>query len=960
MGRFAMAVRSVLFGMVLLSSALAWGVSPTVQISDFYNSSEKPAWLNSEAEAQAKCTVTADNFEVPYADYVSNNSGNQNFLDNWTFTRQTWNGGEFHIRPSMLVEPYTLWFGGGCCSLFGERDEHQLTRHLNTSGADYIGAFIEWRSTQMGLGKWNFRVISSGAPDPLLEFAYSPSSRFFTWLGIPTHHAHSNMAIEFNNYIPASNADMFHVYDVRVYQCVKNLPVHHFRISHSGHAVTCEGGVVNISPRDSIGGLTVPAAGSTLNLQARNVAGGALVNGYWVKESGSGTLSDPNQTDGRAVYTFGSNDTTPSFRFHTQSAVLLNYNVAAGPVTEHSSYDPNMQFNDVGIKVVNEQGQITGKDSRIAPVSGPFRIQVVNTNTETKACESRVSGGTSLSLNVRAECLDNTDTLQSCHTSGNQLRLHTGGSNYTVGTTASALTFNFVDNAGVISAPFDLLHYYAGNYRLGFSGTLPASGSKPAVATAGLSNAYIARPFALNVKRIYAGSVDNPGSLANASQADANNDGRIDANFVSAESDFNAVIEAVAWQASDDTNNDGIADAGANLNDNTVLITEGLNAATFSATNPTPAVGTIGTLSRQTMVMSDPDTALATLNYNEAGSFEMGVVLNNFMGSSYNISGNAGVVGRFFPDHFNLGGSVVKYHNRSNQAGTVNCNFAYMDQPDSFAVGLSNLQALGANGRVLSKYDTAGGAYNTRMPQWALEDNNDGVNRVARLTANASGRWVAGKFVNTNTEPGMDFYTTLTFARAATVDGPFQQMQLSLSLATLTGLDANPSTTGNCSSTNSCTTKGLGAAQRLELFYGVLYMPGAAGHSSSNLTMPLELRYIDGSSGFHYRHNDESCLYSTASSFWSADASLTGALATKTALINGLPRPAVTFNAGLSNEIVLTAPNEAGEVDVLLTPLADWLKFDWNGDGNATGPTGKATFSIFSRGHDKVIYWKED
>ena len=66
------------------------------------------------------------------------------------------------------------------------------------------------------------------------------------------------------------------------------------------------------------------------------------------------------------------------------------------------------------------------------------------------------------------------------------------------------------------------------------------------------------------------------------------------------------------------------------------------------------------------------------------------------------------------------------------------------------------------------------------------------------------------------------------------------------------------------------------------------------------------------------------------------------------------------FMTGKARDIKLTAPGSGkqGEIGVLYDSY-DWLKYDWDNDGEYDdNPTAVATFGVF-RGNDRVISWRE-
>jgi len=70
---------------------------------------------------------------------------------------------------------------------------------------------------------------------------------------------------------------------------------------------------------------------------------------------------------------------------------------------------------------------------------------------------------------------------------------------------------------------------------------------------------------------------------------------------------------------------------------------------------------------------------------------------------------------------------------------------------------------------------------------------------------------------------------------------------------------------------------------------------------------------------------------------------------TATALVDG---------QSSATALELSAPGDGntGQLDLRFN-VDSWLRYDWNGGGDVS-PQGQVTFGRY-RGHDRVIYWKE-
>lgn len=917
------------------------------QMNQFYNGGHAPSWVDASWKVWNYCHVSSDSFTT--ASY-GNDRGDVGFSTEWQVYAPSHKG-------TFTIEDGQAKFTGGCC--VGSAEGHWAQRGVNTQGYSYLQMWVKDQRWLMGEGHWSLDIYSNGVWHNNVREYTRPISGYTGWYDekfmLPSSYASADMKFRFRNSKPISEGDKWYVDHVRLYFCRADSQLNHFRISHSGSALTCEGGLVNISAYDQNNQPYTQLNGASVTLEARN-SDGTPAAGYWVKVSGSGTLSDPNNSDGLASYAYGHGEANASFRFHQSGAGVVNFNIASGGASENPAYDANMSFSNVGIRVLGEQPQIVGKSSALAPNAANLRLQIVNSNTLNGSCETRVPAGTSVNFAIKASCLDSANNAQACG-AGNLLSMQSGANSAQLSASNNNLALSFADNGGEISAPFSINHSQAGNFSLDFNASLPATADYPAVNISGSSNPYNARPFALQFQQISSASGVNPAASANASNTDGDADGRPDADFVPAGQAFTAAIEAKAWQASDDTNNDGVADSGANLGDNAVLDPaqiEGMQALTFSVVESTPATGSVGTLAVDAVNLVG-NQARAEVRYHEAGSVKLEAQLNNFMGSGQNITGRSGDIGRFYPAGFAMANSHLSYVGR--MVSGQSCDFAYMGQPQVLALGLENLRAVDISGTTLTKYDDSiVGGYNTQAPVLQAENADDGVDLSARISP-LSGSWQAGVYKNSNLNPPYDFYQQLSFARGALPDGPLTALRFSLQLPNLQGLDADTSSSGSCGA--SCDSKLLDGGKSLAFYYGVLATPAVNGYQADTLPLAVQMHYYQAGDGLTYLQQEENCLDYNAPGFWLSAPQLSGSLAAQTSVQQPVGNQLFSEGQSVQAPFRLDPANQQGELMVEFFPTADWLKFDWNNNGTETGPSARAIFTAERRGHDKVIYWQE-
>jgi MSHA biogenesis protein MshQ len=200
----------------------------------------------------------------------------------------------------------------------------------------------------------------------------------------------------------------------------------------------------------------------------------------------------------------------------------------------------------------------------------------------------------------------------------------------------------------------------------------------------------------------------------------------------------------------------------------------------------------------------------------------------------------------------------------------------------------------------------------------------------------------------------------LAFARLAAPDGPFDPLQLALTVndpldgVPLLALNVDPTTSGDCLAAGNCTARVLGAPTRL--VYGRLVVLPASGPENEHLGLPLAAQMFTGDA-FEQNPADSCSSYDAVSLSLGGYA---GNLEAGETTVIG-PAGLATFTGGAvdpGNPPSLAAPGFGNDGSVLVTlDVGPWLEFDWHGSGLAD-PAATASFGRF-RGHDRIIYWGE-
>jgi len=454
----------------------------------------------------------------------------------------------------------------------------------------------------------------------------------------------------------------------------------------------------------------------------------------------------------------------------------------------------------------------------------------------------------------------------------------------------------------------------------------------------GTSNLLTVRPFGIAVTNITApGPVANPGGSAPG-----------DNIFTVAGGDFSATVAGVLWDASDDSNNDGVinpAEAGVYF-DNAVTpsyawdTTLGVSLAPLSFT---PDPGTPGALNNGTILQAEFSGGsfnVTDLQYTEVGSFTLQSSADNYLGVfGVNIVGDDIVVGRFIPASFDVTVQPLPASQFDNTCGAI----TYIGQDFSYSTAPRiTVNAQNALGATTLQY-------------------RDGFSKLldSGVSVDASQDDTA---VDLDGNPMLVSYTTvpMTVVRNnGTVDFTFgadvYRYGPDLPLTTFSKFDRTriaPFTADINPEIQSVSdvevTTVFSAATHLldpvgnNLVFGRLRMNNVHGSELSSLTMPVFTEYWSGAG-------------------WTKSMPDTCTSIEDTDLLSLANPP------GLSTPTVLNTPfASAGDVDYLYPApgagndgyidtttdlsLADhlWLRFDWDSDGvHDNDPGARATFGIF-------------
>lgn len=751
--------------------------------------------------------------------------------------------------------------------------------------------------------------------------------------------------------------------------------VDHYSVSHDSSGITCVVEEITITAHDS-GHMPVDAESASLTIST------TTGKGIWLGAvSGTSAFSDGVSNDGQATFTFSPGVTSAVLQLAYidlggNNSEAFGFNVTDGVVTEGSGSaipadDPSITFALQGLRFVDSAGnpvnishQIAGKASDVAPDAENLFIQAIKaTDTAPESCNAAFSGSRLVSF--AAEC----EAPASCIAS-QTFSLQSGSNNLAVpknsavsGTPGSFAGINMVFDSDA-KAPFSFSYNDAGRMRLHARTEFDfADGSTFTADTA--SNDFVVRPFAFGFPSITAlvesTTVANPGG-----------DEVSGAGFTSAGSDFTVEVNAYLYDSDDDTDANGLPDAGAVVTDNGGTTPNFIGTAEFSIDSFTPSTGTSGTLSGTTSVALVNTDAIAnvsaTMEYTEVGSVSIKADHNNYLGVlGLNINSAPEKIGRFYPDYFALTETAVN----------ATCDpFTYMEQ--SFDGVAFKLEAMSANNTITENYDAVLYPIDKAVPSISAENDDDGISLAGRIRGPASlGSWSSGVIDRTSSSAD-GVIDDLILARqdaAGFEDGPFDALQLGLLLSEdadsrkiqASQLNFDPDVAGSCGS--SCVGSTLGSPT--EIRYGRLELLAAHGPETEALPVTFEVQYWNGSQ--FIRNEDDSCTTTAYSNIiltdeagnanaMSADDSVSVGSGSTTAefeFVSASPATVDSGNYGLS----FTAPGEGnqGYLNIRIEGVSNWLRYDWDQDGTAADSATRDTLITFgrARGNDRMIFWQE-
>ncbi len=735
--------------------------------------------------------------------------------------------------------------------------------------------------------------------------------------------------------------------------------IDHFSISHSGSGVTCEAEAVTITAHDASHNPVAVTSDTSLTVTT-SPAVTAILPANPVILSG----------DSRATL------------YINQSTSLsgIDIDVSGGSTSDlddGGSEDALLSFAEAGFRFYadgNHTGvtpiltQVAGKPNTTAPGAQALTLRAVRTNSDTGACEAALQGSTTINIayecNNPAVCTNSNDLSFSGSSTVSAQRNDDG-----VSLSYTPVSMQFDVNG---EAPFSMRYADVGQLSLHARIDAAASVPEPAFVLEGSSNAFVVRPFGVSLDYGGQRSADyaDDGLLNDSTGFNAtwSPDGNGSA-FMVAGQGFNLGLTAVVWQAADDSDSDGIPDAGANLYDNAITQNFGNetsgSAVTLSRTLVAPSGGDSGSFVSPVLTAGGGSSdftngvATASVSWDEVGIIDISASLLNYLGdSAANTTTTAASFGRFVPASFDV---VVSDGSFAGAAG----GFSYIGQSFGYdTVPSATIIARNALGGVTQNYTL--GDFMKLTPSsigrsFSGTDNAqlgaDGLTLMAAATD-----MIAGSGTMSVLAPGQLSYTfdaadTFSFIKNSHSEiGPF------ISSLTINATSLNDADGVAATSLPSWSPAGI------ESRYGRWMMSNAFGPETESLVMRANVEYLNGSGNYEINTADNSTnitsLISTTPSGAAGAGEISGIVVGSGSTDLNFQAPLASGDAGwvFTSPYSLASPgaNYTGVVDVQVDLSSlPWLRYDWVGSGTLVDHPGvSASFGQF-RGHDRIIYWRE-
>lgn len=577
--------------------------------------------------------------------------------------------------------------------------------------------------------------------------------------------------------------------------------------------ISCVGSVVTVTGHDLN---DFPSASDELiTLQT------STGEGNWTLLFGSGTFNNGALGDGIATYDFAPGEQSAIFLFnYTDPATdpeLVNFNMSTA-YGINPNEDPTLAVQQAGLLFYNETAnnptsiapiptQIAGKASDILPDLRLITIEAVRTSdNDPLACSPLFDAGNTLSIGFAAECQDPGTCSASLNNQFaiNGTTMTPAPDNAGPGTTASYVPLDILmvdQGAGHVGGELVFNYADVGQIEIHAQYELPLNNDPMGILSgdviAGGSLPFVVRPFGFDID--FSGDRSSNGLGGTSYAADA--DGTI---IGTAGVAFDTTVTAIAYQAGDDLDFNGVPDDAATLYDNATTpnygneSTAGNYDVLISLDQIAAPAGGVGSLTDNLFPVFASGAQTKTMVFDEVGIIDLSAQLVDsadgftpidFMGSTYGLQGNIKNVGRFIPGDFLLSGGIISSRPLANgeTKSIAPSTFTYMGE--EFGISAMITARSGAVTPTVTrnyvgtfaKLDNAAFGFD----KFFAVDESGAPDDYSTRVADPNGG--ADRIISWNTDPAVDggeamLSGNLVFGRQATnvEDGPFTSLTIAL------------------------------------------------------------------------------------------------------------------------------------------------------------------------------------
>lgn len=765
--------------------------------------------------------------------------------------------------------------------------------------------------------------------------------------------------------------------------------INHFQIIHDGSAITCEAETVTIKACTNAFDGTCSLSGDTVTLDV------------------NATVPPANTPAVINNITFTGSTTTDIAYTSSDTVVLSITNSSISPTSstvcnDNSVGSCNLAFENTGFRFlvdgneVNIPTQISGKPSNTGFDPANLALQAIKTNVVTGACEAAITNN--VNIEIAAKCENPSDC------AGEQVVINNttiSTLNNTSSLSYSNVSLDFGSNIDN-TADFNFTYPDSGQVKLYARYNIPVNGSPSGDYMTGNSNSFVVRPFGfhMNIAPDSSNLTTNP-KAQNASGA----------KFKKAGEEFEVIVSAVQWQSGDDIDNDGQADSNVVLKGNYITPNFGNEASPVKVelirNLVAPFLGSTGILSGGLYSGFTSGIKSQNINWNEVGIISLTAQLEN--NDKYLLTSTVATVepyvGRFTPDHFELGNikngdlgsvclgnpSAYTYIGEMDEVQPTSGALKYGIEPEFTITAMSALCPAG----VCSITQNYTGDF---MKLLESGTNGKGVNKVIPLTdgtktgTNVPAEKLAiqavinNNYSSPNTIPDNKGVLTYTFNSSDNFlytrnsNAKVTPFTSDINLEITSIIDEDEVAAIDFDNTDDAEFSGVLTLHPVgtNIRFGRWNIENAYGPETEDLPVAMSIQQWDGTK--FVTNIDESCITpntitnpgdKVGGAIWSGsmtngqyrlvDLDLSDSLdvANTNATVTGLFENGVlTLPEG---QFKLLAPDNSEQGQLRFEyQVPTWLQYDWQTqDGTFDdNPTSLINFGLF-RGNDRIISWRE-